>query len=467
MITSLRRKFIMVAMLSTLVVLAAIMGTVNISNYVKMVKRADSMTALLAHDESIFEEADKDAESDADSKAEETSEAETSEETDKSETPPEKPDGESKDESGYAPENAPNTKEAPADKPALEKDGMGDDGISPETPYDTRYFKVTVDEDGEVVSSDLDRIAAVDEDTAAEYAESLEGKKENASGFTGVYRYLVTENDDGSTTYIFLDCRKEILSFRNVLLTSVTVSVLGLGAVLVLVLFFSKLVFRPVEESFRKQKQFITDASHELKTPLTIIDANTEVMEMVSGENQWTKSTRKQVHRLTGMVQQMVTLTRLDEGRDADEMAEFSFSDALEESLAPYEAPARVSGKQLDLSIERNISYVGNERSIRQLVGILADNAVKYTPEGGTIRVELKKKGKKILLDVSNDAKDVPQGKLDVLFERFYRLDSSRNSKTGGSGIGLSIAQAVVQQHKGKITAESPDGRSLFIHVIL
>ena len=231
-------------------------------------------------------------------------------------------------------------------------------------------------------------------------------------------------------------------------------SFLGLAAVLVLVIFFSQIVFLPVEESIRKQKQFITDASHELKTPLTISDANTEVIEMETGENQWTKSTRKQIQRLSGMVQQLVALSRLDENRDIGEKTEFSASDAVLETVQPYEAPVRTGGKEMEQLVDEGILFTGNERDFRQLVGILVDNAVKYTPEGGKIRIALKKKGKKCQLEIFNDAEELPVGKLDVLFERFYRLDSSRNSSTGGSGIGLSVAKAIVRAHKGKITAE-------------
>lgn len=245
------------------------------------------------------------------------------------------------------------------------------------------------------------------------------------------------------------------------------VSLAGLGAVLVLVVIFSRIVFRPVEESIRKQKRFITDASHELKTPLTIIDANTEVMEMESGESQWTKSTRKQIVRLSALVQQLVTLTRLDEDRGLEEKTEFDFSDTVEDVVQPYEAPAQVQGKNLQLTVKPGIIYRGNEKSIRQLLGILMDNAMKYSSENAEISVSLKKKGKKILLEIYNDAEDLPEGRLDILFERFYRLDSSRNSSTGGSGIGLSVAQAIVQAHKGKITAENKTGKGLDIQIIL
>lgn len=402
MIRGLRRKFILVAMLSTFIVLAAIMGTVNVSNYYKMIARADEMTELLSKDDGPF---------------------------------------------------------------GGPRKGDGQDHLSPETPFETRYFTVTVDANGEIRSSDLDKIAAVDQETAETYAETV-FKSNKKTGFQDIYRYRAAETEDG-IQYIFLDCRREISNVRNTMFTMVLVSLAGLGAVFILVVIFSRIVFRPVEESIRKQKRFITDASHELKTPLTIIDANTEVMEMESGESQWTRSTRKQIQRLSGLVQQLVTLTRLDEDRGVEEKAEFPFSDAVEDVVEPYEAPAQVQGKNLQISVEPGIIYNGNEKSIRQLLGILMDNAMKYSSENAEIRVTLKKKGKKILLEMYNDAEELPQGRLDVLFERFYRLDSSRNSATGGSGIGLSVAQAIVLAHKGKITAENKNGKGLTITVTL
>lgn len=419
MIRDLRKKFILVAMLSTMLVLTAIMGVVNFSNYREMLDRADEMTALLEQNDGKFPEEP------------------SWHEQDDTETPPAKPENDEKDKSRF----------------------------SVETPFETRYFTVTVDENGEVTDCDLDRIAAVDEETAEEYTQTAQ-QKNKTTGFQGIYRYRVTETEDGAK-YVFLDCRREISNFRTVLVTTISVSLLGLAAVFVLVVIFSRMVFRPVEESIQKQKRFITDASHELKTPLTIIDANTEVMEMESGESQWTKSTRKQIQRLSGLVQQLVTLSRLDEEKGLEEKCEFNLSEAVSECVQPYESLAQTREKNLTLNIEEDITYTGDERSIRQLAGILMDNAVKYSSENGNITLTLKKKGKKIFLKVYNDADDLPQGKLDVLFERFYRLDSSRNSGTGGSGIGLSMAKAIVQAHKGKITAGNKNGRGLTITVIL
>ena len=188
---------------------------------------------------------------------------------------------------------------------------------------------------------------------------------------------------------------------------------------------------------------------------------------MENGENQWTKSTRNQVKRLTSLTQQLITLSKMDEERNILESVEFSLSNAILESVKSFEALIKTQNKKMNMDIEEDIFYVGDERAIRQMTGILMDNAVKYSVDEGRICVTLKRKGKKIQLKIFNEAEAMPQGKQDILFERFYRLDTSRNSETGGSGIGLSVAKAIVASHKGKISAYSTDGNSLTVEITL
>lgn len=421
MIKSLRRKFIIVSMCSTFVVLLAIMAGLNGINYYRMIDKADRVTDMLADNGGQFGDVFFSSRKD-----------------EKDNNPPEKPIGQV---------------------------GLRSEEISPETPFETRYFTVTLDQDGKYVSSQLGNIAAISEEHAKEYAMDVY-EKSSQRGFKGIYRYRIVENDI-DTMIIFVDCRQEISTCNNTLLTSLTVSGLGLLSVFILVLIFSKPVFKPVAASYEKQKQFITDAGHEIKTPLTIIDANTEVMEMESGENQWTKSTRNQVKRLAYLTQQLITLSKMEEGENKMEMLEFSLSDSVADSIDPFNVLAERKNKTIEAKIEEHIHFCGDEKSIRQLVGILMDNGIKYAADNSTIKVSLVKKGKKIYLSVFNEAENVVKGNMDILFERFYRADISRNSETGGSGIGLSVAKAIVTAHKGKITAKSIDGKSLEITVIL
>lgn len=421
MIKTLRKKFTLVAMSSMFIVLTTIMTAFNVLNYVRSVESLDHVLRMIAENDGSF--------------------------------PSPQPRKDVPDQEG-------------GDKKKREKSPAGErEKMSPETPYQTRYFSVQLDESGDVISSDLHNIAAVSEEEANQYArEIFDGQ--GTKGFMGIYRYTSVGTDTG-VLVIFLDSRQALESFQTTLVTSITVSFAGLLAVFALVLFFSKIVFRPVAEAYRKQKQFITDASHEIKTPLAVIEANMEVVEMEYGESEWTESIRRQVQRLVNLTRQMVALTRLDEEDIRKQKSEFSLTDAVRESIQPFEVFARTSGKVVEADVQEEIKFSGEERSIRQLISILMDNAIKYSLPESTISVSLSKKGKRIQFEIYNETEMVPEGNLDMLFERFYRLDASRNSETGGSGIGLSVARAIVESHHGKIRAQSADGRSIRVSVEL
>ena len=257
------------------------------------------------------------------------------------------------------------------------------------------------------------------------------------------------------------------MTIKNYAFASIGISLIGLFIVFLLVCFFSKAVTKPMAESYEKQKRFITDASHEIKTPLTIIDANTEILEMTHGENEWTESIRKQIGRLTSLTEKLVFLSRMDEENSKLEMEVFNISDAITDTAMPFKAVAAAKGKTLEINVLSDISYCGNETTIRQIVSLLLDNAVKYSSENSLIKVDFCVSGKSKVLTVWNSVDKIEQGKLDYLFERFYRIDKSRNSKTGGFGIGLSVVQAIVTAHKGKISAKSEDGKSITFVITL
>ena len=448
MIKNLRKRFIFAAMTSTFGVLFVIMSILNIANYSRIVSRADETLSELADNNGEFDsrnfmnrkfKAGADGQITDDGGADDPV-ADIQGSTDNS-----------VDRSGNS---------QPPEKP----DGKKSEMFSPETPFQTRYFSVVI-ADGAVESYSLDNIAAIDEEDAETYALQIidEG---SGSGFIDIYRYRVTDCDDG-TRIIFVDCRQEIESFRNTLVYSVGVSLLGFLAVFLLVLFWSKKIFKPVAESYEKQKRFITDASHEIKTPLTIIDANTEVIEMVNGESEWTQNTRDQVKRLTALTNQMVALSRLDENPEPRENAEFDLSDVAYEVIDHFSSLSEVRGKKISADIEDGIKYTGDENSIRQLISILVDNAMKYAVESADIDISLKRDGRKVKLVLRNLTEGMSEGTQDILFERFYRPDSSRNSETGGSGIGLSLARSIVESHKGKISARCDKEGYITFQVIL
>lgn len=336
----------------------------------------------------------------------------------------------------------------------------------PETPYETRYFTVLLDPAGAVLDADVRSVAAVTRDEAVEYATGAwAGGK--SGGYKAAYKYLAVPAEKGGTLYVFLDCSRDLATFRSFLMTSVLVAAAGIAGVFALVLVFSKTAVRPIVESYEKQKRFITDASHELKTPLTVIDASAEVLELSGGENRWTQSIKNQVKRLSDLTAGLVDLARMDEAGTALAMAEFSLSDAVLDSVGPFLALAAAQGRAFALDVQENVALRGNEAAIRQLVSILADNALRHGSGEGPVRVALKKQGKHSELSFQNPVDAIETGDQTMLFERFYRRDASRSTQTGGYGIGLSIAQAIVAAHKGKIIAKSPDGRSLLISIQL
>ena len=420
MIKKLRRKLIAACMISLAVVLTVILGGVNIMSYQKVIADADTVLALLGSNDGVF----------------------------------------------------PKSHGGPGGRldEGLPLDGerafFGEKGLSPETPYESRFFSVVLDKDGQVLQTDIDQIAAVDEETAGIYALSVVQSGRTA-GFLDAYRYLVLTEGE-TTRVIFLDCGRSLSSFRTTLLASVALALLGLLAVLALLLILSHRIVRPVAESYAKQKQFITDAGHELKTPMTIISADADLLEMECGENQWLTDIRRQAQRLTGLTNDLIYLSRMEEEQPRLSFIEFPLSDLAEEMAHSFQSLAQSQEKELVLSIQPMLSCTGDEKSIRQLLSILLDNALKYSPAGGKLELRLEKQGRGALLTVSNTTRQpVDPDKLPHLFDRFYRSDQSRSSETGGYGLGLSIARSIVQAHKGKIRAESPDGTSLSVVVSL
>lgn len=490
MLKKLRRKFIAIAMLSVSIVLIAIVGTINIANYISTNEALDARLKLIAGNGGTFPDL-----------LEQKNMGVEGNKTDNinkgTPTLKEPPSGKT---DVQPPEDM---NQADLNENDIKENYLKRHGISPESQFDTRYFTVTINSNGEVENIDTSKIASVSSENAAEYAKKLwkSGKKgDSKNGFSESFKYR-TVGEGGSTMYIFLSCQRELSTIRAYILASVGISVFGLVVVFVMIYFFSGKILKPVSESYEKQKRFITDASHEIKTPLTIIDANTEVIEMMEGENEWTSSTRKQVARLTSLTEKLVFLSRMDEEATKLEMLEFSLSDAILDTAEPFKTVARTKGKKLTIDVTDGILYTGDEKTIRQLVSILLDNAMKYSGcsnagfEKGNINknnlnktiqtqndcattinpapeieISLKQSGKNRIITVWNtvdETANIKKGRQDILFERFYRSDTSHNSKTGGFGIGLSAAYAIVKAHKGKITAESKDGRSIKFTIVL
>ena len=347
------------------------------------------------------------------------------------------------------------------------KGGKGGYSLTQDEAEESRFFSVVTDSDGNVTQVDTSRISAVDDTQAEEYAEEVLAGG-NEKGFVNEFRYSVSEADSGNAI-TFLDCGRVLGSFRDFLMASMLMSVVGLLVVFAVISYFAGRIVRPVAESYEKQKRFITDAGHEIKTPLAIIKANLDVIKIdpdSTGES--LGEIENQVDRLTGLTNDLVYLSRMEEKEAGTVMTELPLSDVVSETAASFRVLAESSGKRIASDIEPMIFVKGNVGDMEKLVSILLENAVKYSIAGDTIKVGLRKSGRNCVLQVENRT-DMPVGKENIehIFDRFYRVDESRNSGTGGNGIGLSMAKAIVTSSGGKITAEAGEENTFIITVTL
>lgn len=407
MIKKLKIKFIVLSMVSLFVLLVFIIAGMNFVNYISFVDETDELLTLLSHSR--------------------------------------------------------------WDIPGLEGGDKSDrfpHHISPEAPYEARYFTVTADSEGNLIKADVSKIVTVSADTALRYA-AYAMSKDSDSGFTGSFRYLKITDETG-TRLIFLDCGRKIDALESFALSSISMAALGYIVISLAVIILAEMIIRPVRESYRKQKQFITDAGHEIKTPLTVINANADLFEMEYGDNEYLCEIKSQTKRLGELTESLVYLSKMEEEQHSLAMIDFPISEVIAETASSFNALAQVNSKQLLCDIEPMLSANGNAPSIRQLASILLDNAMKYSPSESDIHLELKKQGRYICLSIHNvSIAPIDKKSLSKIFDRFYRTDPSRNSQTGGNGIGLSIAKAIADAHNGKIQATTHDGASLTVTVTI
>ena len=340
----------------------------------------------------------------------------------------------------------------PTDKPL----GGDFEFINPETPFSTRYFTVWFTEGGEVRDVNTDFIFSVDRKTAEDFAKEALADG-NKRGWISNYRYKFFEKG-GTRAAVFVNGSSNLASLSETLIISAIVLLCCAALTLLIIIIFSKRVVKPVAESYKKQKQFITDANHELKTPLTLILTNLDIAEAELGENEWLSDIRSEGERMTELVNSLVTLSRMDEDGYDLSYKEFSISDAVGEAVAEFEPLILARSKKITTKIDTGLIYKGDEGLIRRAIGILMDNAVKYCDEGGVISVSLSGARKRITLAIENSYSDIDSIPLDKLFDRFWRADKARTYQ-GGFGIGLSTARSIAERHGASITAykRAPD----------
>ena len=423
MIKKLRRKFIALSTISLLLLLGIIVVSSNLLTYRELVADADLLLDTIAENPKRWAPV-----------------------TQKADTEKKLYDTEAEAEGGEGFE------EKASDSRQFH---LGRRAFSLEMMYEARFFTTELSAAGEVLSVSTDRIAMVDEAEAADYAGQA-FEKSGDNGFIGDFRFWKrygTDTDKYDIRVIFLDCGRKLSTFRNALMINCLISFLGFLIIFIVIWIVSGKLVQPVSEGYERQKQFIAAAGHEIRTPITIIDVDADLLSMEIGDkNEWLMDIRRQTNRMTALTNDLLALSRMDAKRQQFTMIDFPISDVVGETVGSFQTLAQCSGYNIRAEIAPMLSCRGDENSIRQVVGILLDNAIKYSVRE-EILLKLEKRSNHILLSVINHANPVSDEQLRHFFDRFYRTEQSRNSQNGGYGLGLSIAKALVEAHKGRITA--------------
>lgn len=405
MIKALQKKFVFTAMIAVSLLLLILLGTINVINIVMVRTETDKTLDMISEADGNFERV---------------------------KPPP-----------NFAP---------PSDfrvEPKDERDKF----------LSSNFFIVKLNENGQIFFTDVSRTSLVDEASAEELALKVLDEGTSA-GKAGKYRYQISNSRiDNETVIVFLDTSEDILSYVRVLLLSGGVGIVCWILMLVIVMLLSKKAIRPIAENIEKQKQFVTNAGHEIKTPLAIIIANTEAMELYNGENKWSKNIREQTARLNGLMKNLLLLAKMDESAAEVIKSEISLSELVSKNIRDFTEPLNLRNITLQAEVQPNVMIKADKEQMSQLISILFDNASKYTNDAGTVIVSLQKSDKCIELRIKNSCENLPDISPYKLFDRFYRDDKARTQKKGGYGIGLSVAQSIAEANKGSITAgyENPN----------
>ena len=394
MIYSLRKKFIKISAVSILIVFSAIFAGIAVTNQIQLNDTMDTLTDAISRNGGAFPDFNR----------------------------------------GNPP------RDRPFNKPDI---------ITEETKFSTRFFTVWLDDYNEIIKINTDSVFSVDEQQSVEYAQKALNKNKER-GWVADYRYKIFSHFEGKTIVFVNGEMNRTVSYRFLFVSFFVL--LGSGiALLMLFVVMSKKVVSPIAESYDRQKQFITDANHELKTPLTLIMSNVDIVEEELGKSEWLDDIRSEGQRMTQLINRLVSLSRMDEEHNSIERKDFNLTGVIYDTASEFVQLAVSNRKILYCMAQPDVTYKGDEALIRQLVSILLDNAVKYCDTDGDIHVDLSLKRHPIIT-VENTYTDADNVELDKLFDRFYRADKAR-TYDGSFGIGLSLAKEIVNRHGGEISA--------------
>ena len=425
MINQLRKKFIKITMISVASLVTVLCLIINIANYI--ITDGDLKSILLSIEQNRMEmnENIPGKQMPFMQENEETEETEDTEDT----------------------ENTDDAEDFPEEKRPFDHMGR----INPEAAYSTRFFVIHYDDEGNITDARLDRIASVTEDDVQDYVKTAL-KHGEGFGYKGHYKYYVIKNADNRWEAIFVDAYSQLNSALWIAGLSLASMIICTAAAYFIVVKFSRKAVDPVIKNIETQKQFITDASHELKTPITVINTNLKLVEMDIGENKWITKAQNQTEKLSELVNSLVSLAKLDEENPTLQFAKFNISFTAQEVFDSFEDFSASKSHELIADIQPDLEYNGDEYLVRRPMSVLIENAVKYASPGTPIEFSVHKNKKGIIITTRNEYEGERIKDYDRLFERFYREDKSRTSGNG-FGIGLSLAQSIVESHKGTIRA--------------
>ncbi len=434
MIKKLRFKLILITILSVLGVLTLIMVSLNLTNYITTTNDIDMVIDKLIENGGSFDD-----------------------------LKPEKEEGFPTPPSGENPPAKPEEGDTTNSNSNFVNFAEGDGGpgaMGRETIFETRYFTVKFTFTNDATTTVDVKNVSIEESEALALAQSVLNKER---GYTDDYRYRVVTDESSKTVY-FVDAETRLGQVRNYILISSLTALASLVLVFVIIFFLSKRIIKPISDAYDRQKRFITNAAHELKTPLTIISANNEMMEITAGENELTAGINKQVVRMNNMVKNLSALSKIDDTSNVNKKS-FNIVETVDDMLETFSEAFAERNIEITKNYDKDLPYKGDEGLIRQLFSIILDNAIKYAKSNLTVKADVI--GNKINISFINDAAKINVGNLDKCFERFYRFDETRASGIDGSGIGLSIAKEIVVLHNGDIHAIGHENNLFEIKITL